>query len=280
MSDHEYATTVMGPGSQPTEQDGAELDFMPMPDEMVTYTMPDISVAFSPQANQVLAEVQSLLEQHPVANKIVELGQLNKESHESINEVLGEGEVSIVINDVQTIKIQESILAGLWRVLVQDKNGVLINDYVEVGEIPQVVTDLTFSGLGIQATIARQEYDEGVNNALPLIAELNDYIVDADKNKQSHVINLTLLPQSDADLSYLRRCLGEGKVTILSRGYGNCRVTSTATRNVWWVQYFNSQDSIILNTLEVTPIPSVVCASHEDLEDSAQRLNEIRQVYA
>jgi hydrogenase-1 operon protein HyaF len=88
------------------------------------------------------------------------------------------------------------------------------------------------------------------------------------------------LPQSDEDLEFLKQGLGSGTVTVLSRGYGNCRVTSTLTKNVWWVQYFNSQDAIILNTLEVTPVPLVVCASQDDIEDSAERLREIREVYA
>ena len=75
------------------------------------------------------------------------------------------------------------------------------------------------------------------------------------------------------------RVLGSGSATILSRGYGNCRITSTGTRRVWWVQYFSSQDAMILNTLEVTDVPAVACASQEDLEDSTERLQEILEVY-
>jgi hydrogenase-1 operon protein HyaF len=93
------------------------------------------------------------------------------------------------------------------------------------------------------------------------------------------VINLTLLPQTEQDLAFLDRLLGAGSVTILSRGYGNCRITSTATRYVWWVQYFNSQDANILNTLEVTDVPAVACAAPEDIADSALRLGEILEVY-
>jgi hydrogenase-1 operon protein HyaF len=45
------------------------------------------------------------------------------------------------------------------------------------------------------------------------------------------------------------------------------------------VQYFNSQDTLILNTLEVSDVPSVACASPEDIADSCQRLQDIMQVY-
>jgi hypothetical protein len=41
---------------------------------------------------------------------------------------------------------------------------------------------------------------------------------------------------------------------------------------VWRVQFFNSMDTLILDTLEVTDMPEVVLAAPEDLSDSARRL--------
>jgi hydrogenase-1 operon protein HyaF len=73
--------------------------------------------------------------------------------------------------------------------------------------------------------------------------------------------------------------LGGGPVTILSRGYGNCRITATATTNVWRVKYFNARDAMILNTIEVVDVPAVALASQDDIDDSAERLDEILQVY-
>ena len=73
----------------------------------------------------------------------------------------------------------------------------------------------------------------------------------------------------------LDRRLGTGPVSILSRGYGNCRITATALSNVWWVQYFNSDEKLILNTLEVTAVPAAALAAQEDIEDSAARLEEV-----
>ncbi|MFD2838738.1 hydrogenase expression/formation C-terminal domain-containing protein [Azotobacter vinelandii] len=43
------------------------------------------------------------------------------------------------------------------------------------------------------------------------------------------------------------------------------------------MQYFNSSDRLILDTLEVTGIPQVACAAQEDIDDSAERLREIRE---
>jgi hydrogenase-1 operon protein HyaF len=44
---------------------------------------------------------------------------------------------------------------------------------------------------------------------------------------------------------------------------------------VWRVQFFNSMDTLILDTLEVTDMPEVVLAAPEDLSDSARRLLKV-----
>lgn len=274
----------VGPGSQAVEEDGAELAFMSMPAEMATYCMPDVaeSITALAQANEVLRQLQQRLDNYQpgAATGAIDLSPLDAENRHLIDQVLGEGEVSIVFTGARPMRIQEAVLAGVWRVQTLGPDGVVEQDTLEVADIPAVIRALTFSGEHIQEHMEKPEGLPGVNNAIPLVSELNDSIALAATASEPHVINLTLLPQSEEDLAFLDQALGQGSVTILSRGYGNCRVTSTATRHVWWVQYFNSQDALILNTLEVTPVPLVVCASAEDIADSAQRLQEIREVYA
>jgi hydrogenase-1 operon protein HyaF len=288
MTDYNNPIGGTGPGSQPVEEDGAELAFMSMPAEMTTYSMPDVaeSIGSLRQANEVLQQLQQLLDNYQVGGPVgvINLSVLDADNRALVDQLLGEGEVSIVVSAAEQIRIQEAVLAGVWRVQYLAANGEVYKDSIEVADVPVVIKEATFSGSDIQKTIGRRETPAGVNNAIPLLSELNDNIALIDKSAgaadEPHVINLTLLPQSDEDIAFLTETLGKGPVTILSRGYGNCRVTSTATHNVWWVQYFNSQDAIILNTLEITPVPLVVCASLEDINDSAQRLTEIREVYA
>lgn len=109
-------------------------------------------------------------------------------------------------------------------------------------------------------------------NAPALLAEIADraarYRVDADP----HVINLTLLPVTPEDLAYLDAALGRSGVNLLSRGYGNCRITATRLDGVWWVQYFNASDKLILNTLEITDLPEAALAAPEDIADTIERL--------
>ena len=64
-------------------------------------------------------------------------------------------------------------------------------------------------------------------------------------------------------------------MTILSRGYGNCRITATALAHVWRVQFFNSMDTLILDTFEVTGVPEVAVAAPEDLTDSGARILKV-----
>ena len=113
----------------------------------------------------------------------------------------------------------------------------------------------------------------GIINAPALLAEVTERV--SGHAAEPHIINLSLLPFSPEDAAWLDQCLGRGRVTLLSRGYGNCRITATGVARVWWVQYFNSQDALILNTLEITDVPEVARAAAEDLADSAARLADI-----
>ena len=83
------------------------------------------------------------------------------------------------------------------------------------------------------------------------------------------------VPKLIDDSLWLQNRLGEGRVVILSRGYGNCRIVDTHLARTWRVTYFNAQDMIILDTLEVGSVPEVACAAQQDLEDSAERLAEV-----
>ena len=79
------------------------------------------------------------------------------------------------------------------------------------------------------------------------------------------------------DIGWLDTVLGTGRVLILSRGYGNCRITNARRPHTWRVVYYNSQDTVILNTVEVCEMPDVACAAREDLADSFERLGEVLQ---
>lgn len=272
----------IGPGSQPEEQDGT-LSYMQMPSGMTVFSaanLPEPEEVEGREAGKAaLDEVLLALERigdadHPVAIDITHLDAINRSF---VDQVLGEGEVSVVAGS--THQAQESVLAGVWRVRSSDAEGRLIRDFIEVGRFPQTILDIAFAAADDGVRIP-EHFSENVFNAPALLPEINEHVAEVGPSTPPHVINLSLLPHTLEDLAMLAQVLGKGELVILSRGYGNCRVTNTSTRHVWWVQYYNSQDTLILNSIEITRLPEVVCAAKEDLADSAERLREILEVYA
>ncbi|TVZ40505.1 hydrogenase-1 operon protein HyaF [Alteromonadaceae bacterium 2753L.S.0a.02] len=284
-SDNHNSTSTpiaFGPGSQPTESDGADLDILQLPSEMQTYQAPSLpepdEINGVEEALALLNSLLSEMHQYKVHQPPIKmnLSDLDDQNRNFIDQVLGEGEVSILFEENLTVKIQEAALAGVWRLKFFHEEQ-LLGDAIQVSDIPDLVSAATFTGCPEQVAEPSAPFPAGVGNAPPLLAEINEYC--RAPQATPHVINLTLLPQSEADLGFLQNALGAGKTHILSRGYGNCRITSTAVRNVWRVQYFNSQDKNILNTLEITTVPESARAAREDIADSTKRLAEILEMY-
>jgi hydrogenase-1 operon protein HyaF len=191
---------------------------------------------------------------------------------ELINQSLGHGEVSVLVREPGNLHIQETVFAGVWRVQEISGDGSLLRDTLHACFIPPEVLQSAKSG--VSEAITAPPINQGIMNAPAILNELIERSSKYQTGQSAHVINLSLLPMSPEDLQYLFDAFGTGTVSILSRGYGNCRITSTRLANVWWVQYFNSMDQIILNTIEVVEVPEVALASKEDYEESAERLQE------
>lgn len=262
-----------GPGSQPPEEDGKELEYMPMPQDMRSYSLhvPDVEGDITAGLN-LLAELSKACDRvaRGGANERFDLSVLDKANRALIAETLGEGEVSVRMHGIPAVAAQESVFAGVWSLRGVDM------DAVEIGPIPQMALDRSFRprkpALGAVAP-----KPAGVVNAPALLVELMDKSASYSENAELHVINLTLLPHTEPNLEWLDVALGQGSVDILSRGYGNCRITATGQAHVWRVQFYNSMDSLILDTFEVTRLPEVALAADEDLADSAERIQEVME---
>ena len=271
--------SAMGPGSQIEDE---ELDYLPMPQGMSTSQPPrlpepdalDGHGAAIAVLDQVLAVLQAAIRGESVAP--VDLSGLSAADREIVNQALGEGEVGAQVADGQgsaLVQVQESVFARVWRVIERLPDGGL-QDRIEVGAIPEVLkTCARQDGASGHRPAAR--LPEGVMNAPTLLQELHDQRQQWRVGQSAHLVNLSLLPLSPADMACLEEQLGTGRVVILSRGYGNCRISSTRVPNTWRVVYYNSQDAMILNSIEVVDMPEVACAAPEDLVDSEQRLREV-----
>ena len=277
---------AVGPGSQPDETDGAELEYLSMPGEMQTYRPPLLpepeEVAGLTEGLWLLRALQQLLDGYRVGAlpQVMDLARMDVANLRLVEDSLGEGEVSILCKAArpgsQRTSAQETRLAGVWRVRVTDDGGHVSRDVLEISDVPGFVRYAAFADASGAVELPRQ-LPEGVMNAPGVLTELNEYVAKRQHagDVPAHIINLTLLPQSEQDLAFLGERLGAGGLSILSRGYGNCRITSTGLRDVWWVQFYNSDDKLILNTLEVTDVPTAALAAQEDIDDSAARLREI-----
>ncbi|MEZ5453967.1 MAG: hydrogenase expression/formation protein [Thiothrix sp.] len=274
---------VVGVGSQPEEDEA--LNYLSMPKDMATYRpaiLPESEdLQDYPYVLTLLQKLQALLDKRVAGaagtDRFLTLEGVREVEKKLLGQILAEGEVSVLFDtsDGGHIEIQECGLPGVWWHRMLDENKVCQYETLEVGLIPQLVRESTFDDAVMDVPLPdAASLPETVINAPWLLAELQEQV---QKQNFGHVINLTLLPLTEDDLSLLTQQLGTGKTAILSRGYGNCRITATHVEDVWWVQYYNSTDTLILNTLEVVEVPLVACASPEDLEDSAERLCEIRE---
>ncbi|NDV97723.1 hydrogenase expression/formation protein [Salipiger sp. PrR002] len=256
-----------GPGSQP--EDEAELQYMSLPQDMRTFTahVPDVeaSAALAP-AMGLLAALAEAAERVAAggAPERFDLSPLDAANRRLVADTMLEGEVAMKIRGIPAIRVQESVFAGVWML-----SGAGL-DAIEIGAVPGAARSRAFEP---SRRGSAEKAGAGVVNAPALLAELLDK--SAAYAGATHVVNMTLLPHTEGDLAWLDARLGEGSVDILSRGYGNCRVTATATPHVWRVRFYNSMDQQILDTFEVTAMPEVALAAPEDLTDSAERLREV-----
>ncbi len=273
-----------GPGSQPAENDGAQLDYIALPKGMSMYEAPLIpepeEVRHLEGARAAMRWLRGALDEYRPdgAPQLADLSALDRDSRDLVNQILGEGEVSIKVAGEPRAAIQESVLAGVWRIFFYDRDDRLVGDLLEVATVPRLVRWARASDKRV-ADLAPADPPAGVMNGQAILTELDEHCATHRPGDPPHAINVTLLPLSPADITYLDETLGRGPVEVLSRGYGDCQVLSTRVPNLWWVRYFNSMGTQILNSLEVTDIPAVACAAPEDLSDSAERLASILEPY-
>ena len=268
---------AIGPGSQPPEAE--PLNILPLPSGMSTFRMPVVPESADRQAmaraRDLLGDLLERLEAwdgvdgaHPRLDVTV----LDDAALEVLNQVLGEGEVSIKLQGEPEIRIQESLFAGVWRVQRLDGDGRLRGDEIEACSIPGAVRRVA---AGAATGLRAVDIPAGAMNSPALLREIREWVHRYRPGHPAHVVNLTLLPLAPEDHRVLEHALPVGAVAMMSRGFGNCRITSTTAPHVWRVQYFNNMQTLILNTIEVVDVPEVAIAAPDDLADTRERLAEL-----
>ena len=132
---------LLGPGTQPNDD---SFSMNPLPITCQVNDEPSMAAleqcAHSPQVIALLNELQhQLSERQPPLGEVlaVDLLNLNADDRHFINTLLGEGEVSVRIQqaDDSESEIQEAIFCGLWRVR-RRRGEKLLEDKLEAGCAP------------------------------------------------------------------------------------------------------------------------------------------------
>jgi hydrogenase-1 operon protein HyaF len=266
----------IGPGSQ--DEGDEPVSYLEMPREMNTFQMPGLP---GPGELRGAKEAQAALRWlHEAArdwspgspNLSFDAAVLEGIDRSIMDQVLGEGEVSIIISGERETRAQESVFAGVWRVRTLAPDGSRATDSIEVGPVPAIAIEAARAASSTKVSSVEPPAD--ALGARPIVEEVAHQVAARNPGDQAYVINLSLLPVSPADAAHLGTVLAAGPVRILSRGYGNCRITSTVVRDTWWVQYVNGYGNPMVDSIEITDIPEVAVASVEDIEESARRIQE------
>jgi len=259
----------IGPGSQPLDDE--ILNTLDVQSDVLTFRPPVTELDAPPEvvaaAMDFLRELLAALRATPFsASQPLRFSLLGfaPAVRDEINELLGEGEVSVKTGN--DLRAQETAFTGIWRI-----RGEGVDD-VEAGAFPGALLDLALARALPGAPAA--EPPPELMNAPALYHEIRSLSANWSSGRAAHVINLSLLPATPADLLWLDEQLGRISFSILSRGFGNCRITATALPFVWWVQYFNNMEKLILNSVEIVDLPAVALAAAEDYEETTIRLSE------
>jgi len=196
-----------------------------------------------------------------------------------LDQILGAGEVSGHVRDQDgtTVAVQESVLTGVWRLHRRAADGTTLKRWVEIGAVPGVAACARTGR--IAASLCLDDAPIGTLAARPILVEIIDRAAAYRPGQPNHVVTLSLLPVTQADLAYLKETLGPGPASLHSRGYGSCDIDATGVDGVWSVRFLNASGTVILDTLEVGGVPAAAMAAPEDFADAAVRLAEIRDAY-
>ena len=85
-------------------------------------------------------------------------------------------------------------------------------------------------------------------------------------------IDLRSLPLTPADRAELEQALGRGAVSASLDVAGPSEIWETGYPGVWWVRHMATGGQVAAETIEITPLPSILTSPAEDIRAAAQRL--------
>lgn len=208
------------------------------------------------------------------------LDGLSSEDRRSLVALLGEGEISGMIKPGpggpdEVLFLRESVHPGIWLVGSRRDGGYgVLLSYIEVGRAPGILLEppapsplLALGGLAPDDPASIRLRPQ-LMNALPLMEEAAHHLASFSPVGKNHRIFLNKLPLSEGDGEWIDRVCSQGRISLVSKGYGDCQVLSTGFSGLWRVLYKNPEGVPLLDALSVADIPDEIAATPEDIRQS------------
>ena len=201
-------------------------------------------------------------------NFLTDLSGEPEEYKRFLFDTLEAGEIRIVV-DGGRVRIEETGVPTVWRMLVGDK------DLIAISLLPQPVVEAAATG---QADIEQPAAQpEGLFAAPSIITELRAAIAATDLTKPDPdglplSVELSRQPLSPQDKTYISEVLGSGRVEVNMRGFARSTIEQTKVRGVWRSRILSNATKELLDQVVVCAVPPEVMSSREDIPDALKRL--------
>ncbi|MDA8029397.1 MAG: hydrogenase expression/formation protein [Nitrospiraceae bacterium] len=211
-----------------------------------------------------------------------DLDGLSSEDRRSLVALLGEGEISGMIKpgpgETGEVRyLRESVYPGIWLLGSRPEGGEgVVLSSIEVGRAPGILLSppepssfLASGGLAPDDPAAVRLRPQ-LMNALPLMEEAAHHLATFGPIGKNHRIFLNKLPLSEGDAEWIDRVCSQGRISLVSKGYGDCQVLSTGFSGLWRVLYKNPEGIPLLDALSVADIPDEIAATPEDIRQALE----------
>ncbi len=112
-------------------------------------------------------------------------------------------------------------------------------------------------------------------NAIPVLNEIRHSLEALRERGETRTINIYNFPLTDDDAAFLDHALGRGLIRIHYDGLEHTFWQETNISGVWWGEYRNSSNKVVLRTIEIAEFPPLARAQREDIDDGIGRIDRV-----
>ncbi len=126
----------------------------------------------------------------------------------------------------------------------------------------------SLTNIGIQIVETAQ-----AENARALLRELESALQRLLETGETTRIDLGTLPLTPADYELLEKVLGQGEVIASVDSLGVSEISDTSIPGIWRIEYYNDEEVLVAEFIEVTRCPELLQTPAEELKDSLLALH-------